>query len=140
MIEDYSRRELTVTSDKLLAVAGVARVIAGETGNRYLAGLWAEHLEGDMFWRIQTHEEKVILDENDGITPRARLGSLIGHSSRPAQIRAPSWSWAAIDGPIKFLPLNYSNLLCQLRLCYATATGVDEFGSVSGGYLDIEVG
>ena len=97
-----------------------------------------------MFWRVQTHEEKVTLDEKEGNKPRARLGPLIGHSSRPssrpAQIRAPSWSWAAIDGAIKFLPLNYSNLLCQLRLCYATATGVDEFGSVSGGYLDIEVG
>ena len=139
LIEDYSRRALTVASDKLLAVAGVARVIAEETGHRYLAGLWAEHLEGDMFWRVQTHEETVTLDEEDDYEPRARVGSLIGHASRPAQVRAPSWSWAAVDGPIKFLPLNHSNLLCQLRLCYATATGVDEFGSVSGGYLDIEV-
>jgi hypothetical protein len=139
LVENYSRRELTFANDKLLAMAGVARVVAEETGNRYLAGLWAEHLQEDMFWRVQTHEEYIVSDEKDDYERKARIGSLIGHASRPAQVRAPSWFWAAIDGPIKFIPLSYSNLVCQLRSCYATAIGVDEFGSVSGGYLDIEV-
>ena len=52
LIENYSRRHLTVPNDKLSALAGIARVIAEETGNFYLASVWAEHLPEDLFWRV----------------------------------------------------------------------------------------
>lgn len=139
LVEQYSKRYLTVADDKLSALAGVARVLAEETGGQYLAGLWSDHLHEDMFWRVQTHEEFIQKGQKDDFKRIAVTGSLIGYASRPAQVRAPTWSWASVDAPIKFLPLNYKSLVCELRSCYVTPCSADNYGRVTGGFLDIDV-
>ncbi|KAK2767497.1 hypothetical protein FQN54_003654 [Arachnomyces sp. PD_36] len=136
LVENYSRRLLKVSQDKLSAVAGVARVIAEETGDHYFAGLWAQHLEEDLHWRVYTHDEH--FEKGDtGREERPVKGKLIGAAVKPATYRAPSWSWASIDAPIKFIPLSYGNLVAEIKDCYAKPAGVDNFGRVSAGKLDI---
>ena len=77
LIGTYSRGNLTQTEDKLIAIAGVAQAVQDATGFTYLAGLWAEHLLFNLLWFVRR-----------------------GPGRRPAVYRAPSWSWAALDGNV----------------------------------------
>jgi hypothetical protein len=56
-VENYTRRQLSFSGDKLSAAAGVARMVAEETGDLFLAGLWARHIYVDLCWRVYIREE-----------------------------------------------------------------------------------
>ncbi|PTB75913.1 HET-domain-containing protein [Trichoderma longibrachiatum ATCC 18648] len=74
----YSKRTLTESRDLLIALSGVVGYFADFWSNsRYLAGLWEHQLPCCLLWSI---------------------GSAA--AQRPAKYRAPSWSWAAVDGSI----------------------------------------
>ncbi|KAK4248959.1 putative heterokaryon incompatibility protein [Corynascus novoguineensis] len=138
LIENYSRRRLTVPLDKLSAISGVARVVAEHTDDRYFAGVWASHIYEDLMWGVYTHEESFDPDKG-GVSGKVPVkGRLISHAVRPPEYRAPSWSWASIDAPIKFVPLSYSNLVAEVVDCYTKPAGNDEFGRVSEGELEIQ--
>lgn len=139
LVEDYSKRKLTDPQDKLTAIAGVARLLAQETGDQYLGGIWRLHLMEDLAWRVQTHEEWTELVQLDPPVEIARTGALIGSASRPAGHRAPSWSWASVDAPVKFIPLSRRNTVCLPRYCWIEPSGDDQFGRLKNGSLDIDV-
>ena len=89
VVEGYSGLSLTYPKDKLPALSGVARQMASRRpGATYLAGLWSDSLEDDLFW--------VQRDAQDPSKWRR---------TRPDAWRAPSWSWASVDGPVLF-PMN----------------------------------
>jgi hypothetical protein len=85
IVEDYTRRKLTYDSDKLAAVAGLARylssIVAGASG--YSFGLWKSDLPRGLLWgrRAESLED-------------------IPHSATTS--RAPSWSWASRKGEISY--------------------------------------
>lgn len=86
LVEAYSRTQLTMSSDKLIALSGIARVVSSkfEGGNsEYVAGLWRTHLESQLLWHV---------------VEKYRKGSFENPARRDAT-RAPSFSWAAIDSP-----------------------------------------
>lgn len=78
-ISEYSGRSLPLPSDKLSAVAGIATITDNGTMGVYLAGIWSKNIEFGLSW--------------------ARQLSLL---TRPAEYRAPSWSWASLDGKISY--------------------------------------
>jgi hypothetical protein len=137
-VENYSARNLTVDQDKLSALAGVARVIAEETGDIYVAGLWGRHFMEDLYWHVDAQEEDFVKDDKSG-DRRPIKGKEMRTVSRPAEYRAPSWSWASIDAPVKFNPLSYDNLVAYMEDCHTEPAGADEFGRVSGGRVDLRV-
>jgi hypothetical protein len=122
--------------DKLSALAGVAKAMAEETNDRYLAGIWLKHMPEDLCWRVCTHEEPVPIIM-DGLRPRK--GIPIGDVRRVGKYRAPTWSWAYLDGPIKFIPLSYSNLVVRVINATTTPGGLDPYGRVSDGHLELTV-
>ncbi|KAK0616545.1 heterokaryon incompatibility protein-domain-containing protein, partial [Immersiella caudata] len=78
MLEDFTGRGITVGDDRLPALSGIAGVMEHVTGDGgYVAGLWRQHLPWGLLWRKR----------NDW------LGS-------PGKYRAPSWSWASLDGRV----------------------------------------
>lgn len=81
-VEAYTRGELTRASDKLPALSGLAGVFSTQTGDRYLAGLWESDIKFGLLWSAARSD-----------APRLRS---------PPAYRAPSWSWAALDGHISF--------------------------------------
>lgn len=81
MVEAYSRTGLTVPSDKLVALSGVASVFSQALDEEYLAGLWRRNLGIQILWQVGA--------VSDGVRTRR---SLI--------YRAPPWSWASVDGPV----------------------------------------
>ncbi|EIW52289.1 HET-domain-containing protein, partial [Trametes versicolor FP-101664 SS1] len=83
VVEDYTRRTASVESDKLVACAAVAEQFHRALGSDYLAGLWrSDALLAHLLWSVDLQN-----------TDRLRYPH-----TRPAAYRAPSWSWAAIEG------------------------------------------
>lgn len=134
IVTDYTRRDVSVETDKLPALAGLARLFHDRaTGcDQYLAGLWRSSLLHDLCWkyaRVYTGREPTDHDK----MLRKRLAT-------PSRYRAPSWSWAAVDGMIHFgNPWEaYGMQPCaQVVACVVMPRFGDEFGEISGGALTI---
>jgi hypothetical protein len=77
IVNEFADRKLTVETDKLPALSGVARRFQEHTGDRYLAGLWLKTLVHDLAWT------------------RPFLEPLV---ERSAVTLAPFWSWTAVNG------------------------------------------
>ena len=57
----------------------------------------------------------------------------------PSSYRAPTWSWAAVDGSVKFERLSKDHISAQYCDASVKTLSVDEFGIVESGWLEIEV-
>ncbi|OJT10402.1 hypothetical protein TRAPUB_13094 [Trametes pubescens] len=83
VVENYTRRAASDESDKLVACAAVAEQFHHVLGSEYLAGLWrSDLLLAQLLWAADKEQAR----------------SLGHRHTRPTAYRAPSWSWAAIDG------------------------------------------
>jgi len=80
LIELFSRTRLTQISDRLPAIAGIARYVQDEFHIHYAAGIWHQDLVRGLLWKGQTKFSLKL----------------------PGQYIAPSWSWAALTGPISY--------------------------------------
>jgi hypothetical protein len=83
-VGEYTSRDFTFETDKFPAIHGLATEVGkrlGETNKdkKYMAGLWSENLRIGLLWQAK----------------EARLKA-------PATIRAPSWTWAALDGQVLY--------------------------------------
>ena len=76
----YSSRFLSVPTDKLHAIAGVARMLnhSGQLGE-YLAGIWSTHLAVGLAWKKESR-----------------------NLALPPFYIAPSWSWAGVEGGVDY--------------------------------------
>jgi hypothetical protein len=112
-IKEYTARNLTKDTDKFPAIAGVARAVQQQTSMRYLAGLWDQDLLLGLSW------------SREKATETLRLA---------AQYRAPSWSWASVDGQIwyPFLYFSYKipNLDLYIHDCSAEEAQKGSFGQI----------
>lgn len=120
IIEAYTATLLTVPSDKLTALSGLAKKFLPRMNDEYVAGMWRRWLNVALLW-CADNGRKV-----DG-----------SPSSRPQDYRAPSWSWASVDGIIARSPLldgEWSIHVAKYSLEHATdhITGV-----VIGGWIDL---
>lgn len=76
LINDYTGRELSFPSkDKLVAFSAVAKQFSSSFGHSYMAGIFRQDLPHGLLW----------------------VG---GQTCRQGQWRAPSWSWASVDGTV----------------------------------------
>jgi hypothetical protein len=111
----YTSAHLTFARDKLPALSGIARRIHSQKGGQYLAGLWRdERIEAQLCWRVEE--------------PR----------TRPLTWRAPSWSWASVDGPISYKTTQEG--ICDDSYAHVVDASVtplagDVFGELSAGTL-----
>ena len=109
-------RNLTYSKDKLPALSGLARCISKtRPGDQYLAGVWKSEIPGNLLWGV----------EKD--------------STRPSTYRAPSWSWASVDGTLTTTNGAYgsTNEYCKLLNASVTLSGLDKFGEVSDGMITL---
>lgn len=122
----YTRCQLTVPSDKLVALSGIANDMQRRLkdfkhdSTKYLAGLWEAKLREGLIWYM--------------VVP--------GHRRRPPETyRAPSWSWASLDGKIDFEPVwsrsRSSTPLITEIYGETTLVGTSETGEVSGGSVTL---
>lgn len=126
LLYSYYPRQLTKSSDKLPALSGIARTIEEETGDKYVAGMWRSQLIEGLIWQA--------------------MGTLRGATKSPLEYRAPSWSWASMDGPFGNLGLGEDFLDENARWvdvatvidCRVELKGENPYGEVKSGWLEIK--
>jgi hypothetical protein len=113
----YTHAQLTVSSDKLMALSGIAKEVQTMIGDEYKAGIWRQHIIHQLLWGIA------------------------GRSLRPPAYRAPSWSWASVDGKIFQACLiprgDGRDLLAKINEVQIVSTTADTSGQVSQGTIRI---
>ena len=88
LIEEYTALNLTYDSDRLAAIAGVAKQMRrGLKNKRYMAGLFEDSLETGLTWQRADD------------TPTVARASVLGD--------APSWSWLSVPGKITYPASRY---------------------------------
>ncbi|KAH7065908.1 heterokaryon incompatibility protein-domain-containing protein [Paraphoma chrysanthemicola] len=76
IVQQYTRRQFTVASDKLLAISAIAEAWDPDLADAYLAGIWESQLPESLMWESNRR-----------------------HVQIPSATHvAPSWSWASISG------------------------------------------
>ncbi|OCK78429.1 HET-domain-containing protein [Lepidopterella palustris CBS 459.81] len=90
VVSEYSRRELTDPEDRLEALVGVASELRHLWKDQYVYGLWESCMVGLLAWKSSKKQHQ--------------------RSSR-----APSWSWASLDGPISFNKLTQEDAVLLLK-------------------------
>ena len=99
VISQYSRCELTKAQDKLIAISGVAKVLADRFDDTYVAGLWQSNLVGGLCWRVPKMRRTT-----QDLIPSGLYARRWEISRRLEGNGAPSWSWASVDGEIEAGP------------------------------------
>ncbi|KAK0648410.1 heterokaryon incompatibility protein-domain-containing protein [Cercophora newfieldiana] len=123
VVKEFTARQLTYETDKFPAIAGIASRFADGTG--YCAGLWRQDLPGALLFRW------------------------IGRPATPARYIAPSWSWAALNGPTICLvdrcrEFEYGRIspiaACRVVYCHIKLSTPDNLlgGVETGTYLRIQ--
>jgi hypothetical protein len=112
----YHNRLLTKSSDKLPSLAGLARLFSERLEDDYLAGLWKKSLVKCLFW-------------------------IVRGASTLSYYRAPSWSWASLDGIASMGFLYGTETLeeyARLIDYYVELKGKNPFGEVKDGWIKLE--
>lgn len=114
---EYSMRTLSYPEDRLLAISGIANYYSTVLKDEYLAGIWRHDLPAGLMW-----------------------GNIGRNFPRPLQSRAPSWSWAAVDGSVRTLKTS-SLVDPQLTVVSHSIQLVEltaPFGAVLSGHLTLK--
>ncbi|KAM0437862.1 hypothetical protein ACHAPT_002227 [Fusarium lateritium] len=89
IIKEYSKRELTFGTDKLPALAGIAKAFSEGRDDlgQYACGMWEHQLENSFFWYL-----------TEDPSPRPRISAM------------PSWSWASVTGNVACWEVSVENI------------------------------
>ncbi|KAK0716389.1 heterokaryon incompatibility protein-domain-containing protein [Lasiosphaeris hirsuta] len=124
-VTEYTRRQLTKSRDKLVALSGVAQLIKErERGDDiYIAGLWRSHLPLALLWNARPKDGCELLGKD----------------------YAPSWSWAAVSCPIDYEHLilwnsNDVEAVCQVLTAFPGTPDIvaNPFGPTRGAFLHVK--
>ncbi|CAG7559022.1 unnamed protein product [Fusarium equiseti] len=115
LVSQYTQRSLSESSDRILAISGLAELFSHLRGGKYAAGLWVQDLPSALCWHY----------DSDILYPR------------PSVKQGPSWSWTAINGPIASGDL-HGRALAKVESVESELTHhKSPFGSVARGILKI---
>ncbi|KAK0215957.1 heterokaryon incompatibility protein-domain-containing protein [Armillaria nabsnona] len=118
ILETYTLRVLTNPRDRLVALSGIVEQFHRFwPQSRYLAGLWEHQLPGTLLW--------------------FNRGKLQRHRRDGHRYRAPSWSWASMDGGIFTGLCANEDILCSVVRCEVVE--VNPYGEVVDGELVLDV-
>jgi Heterokaryon incompatibility protein (HET) len=122
LVHQYSVRYHTDHKDRLIALSGLARMLVSSRRCTYLAGLWRDDLLEQLGWRL--------------LPSQWRPG--------PAY-RAPSWSWASVDGEVDYIDFvtrmgeNPVRPVCTIIECEVIPANKDApFGTACDGWLVLD--
>ncbi|KAK0661650.1 heterokaryon incompatibility protein-domain-containing protein [Cercophora samala] len=123
IVTSYARRELSFSSDKLVALSGLAAMVARSTSYTYLAGLWREGLEHSLLWTTTRLQAR---DAPPGL--------------RHDEYHAPTWSWASLHRAAIYGGFDTdAELLVTIKSVSCTSrVAANPFGAVQDGRLVLE--
>ncbi|KAH8586961.1 heterokaryon incompatibility protein-domain-containing protein [Bisporella sp. PMI_857] len=112
IVQDYTSCDLTIQNDKLIAISGLAKAFLSSMkaeSSDYLAGLWRMNLIPELCWYMQ----------------QRRTQSKV--------YRAPSWSWASLDGKTSVIKISAED--SGLQIAETLEASVEPLGSDPTGAL-----
>lgn len=118
MVQAYSSRMLTYDSDRLPAFSGLAQRIHTALPGEYLAGLWSYDFPRGLDW------------------------TSLSKRSRSPSYHAPSWSWVAANGPVrypqrsKFRSDKFRLQLLEYDICLCDAS--NPYGQIKAGHAIVQ--
>jgi hypothetical protein len=68
-VESYSARDLTKNTDRLVAIAGIAKTLSRELGQEYFAGIWGKDIYSGLLWQVAKN-----IEGHTKFTTRRELG------------------------------------------------------------------
>ncbi|KAF2688745.1 HET-domain-containing protein [Lentithecium fluviatile CBS 122367] len=109
LVENYSRRHLTVSSDKLPAIAGLASSFQRffSPPPTYIAGIWYEAAVPYLGWHrhswnnVRGDSVSDSSNDNNGVEHES-LAKVKSHRVPSHPVRMPTFSWSSTDSPIAF--------------------------------------
>ncbi|KAF2251144.1 HET-domain-containing protein [Trematosphaeria pertusa] len=78
----YSYRRLTFSTDRIMAISGIAARYGHIFGDEYCAGLWRSTFSRALYWKVRYSEDETY--------------------PRPTSWQGPFWSWISINWPVSF--------------------------------------
>ena len=81
VIKNYSSRQLSKQSDKLIALDGIAQPLSALLGEPLVAGMWETHMWRQLIW-WKARPQPASVSQHQSLFP------------------APTWSWLGSDGPV----------------------------------------
>ena len=99
-ISEYTTRFLSHSSDKLAAISGLAQKYANMEMGRYLAGLWEQDIFRGLAWTRVKPGERTEEKYMSYFAIKAKRTIAARALKPPVLYRAPSWSWASVNGPV----------------------------------------
>jgi hypothetical protein len=123
VVSAYSMAKLTYSTDKLVALSGLAARIQKYTKCQYLAGMWRHHLAYQLLWEVAGIQWVVSRERREIYT-------------------APSWSWASIHGHIEGACVIWHAddrdiVLDILEVGVELVSNNNPFGQVKSGFLRV---
>ncbi|KAK7752392.1 hypothetical protein SLS62_005730 [Diatrype stigma] len=118
IVQDYAGLDLGVPGDKLVAISAIAKEARaqfarlGAPSSEYLAGIWKHSLPEGLLWNLRDS------------------------GRRPSSYRAPSWSWASVDGRLNIQQTwegESAVWLASIVDASVTPVGDDDTAEVRGG-------
>ncbi|KAI4102706.1 MAG: hypothetical protein L6R37_004237 [Teloschistes peruensis] len=111
LLEKYCRTRLTFERDKLVAISSLAQLMGTQLHDQYVFGLWKRILPSQLLWRVEEYPQGIV----SGFFPihKDEVYQTNFIAYRPELYRAPSWSWASVEGPIVTSRPETSGYLCH---------------------------
>ena len=113
LVDGFTGRKLTVETNKLPAIAGIAVKIRQITGDTYMAGLWKNDIATGLCWGIRAQKY-------------------------PTKYIAPSWSWASTIGYARYQKPEGHKLHAELVDWEIETNPLNSLGEVTGGFVTIQ--
>jgi hypothetical protein len=135
-----TNRQLTKQTDKLPALAGMAQIIHGLTGDTFLAGFWRKDLLTSLIWSSSSFMFK----EVDYCVIKPQMEKPQWEHKEPL-LEGPSWSWTSVNSAQRLqFPGDYEEgystrvwpeYEAQIMEAEVTRIGKLDFGEVQSGRL-----
>jgi hypothetical protein len=112
IVETYTGMHLTFESDIFPALQGIASMVQQHRNCAYYAGLWEDSLVEDMLW--YSHKPRI----------------------RQRNFRAPTWSWASVNGQVTYQKAA-AKILATVLSVRTLPVGKSALGELREGSLEI---
>lgn len=131
LVEVYTTCQLSHEEDKLIALSGIAAEMQYQLQDEYLAGLWRKDLPYHLLWHT--------------IAPGESWSNPIP-TYCPIPYRAPSWSWASVQGPVFMYGFRHiahektreiEEPMIEILDVTITAQGTNMMGQIANGIIHL---
>ncbi|KAL7933335.1 heterokaryon incompatibility domain-containing protein [Trichoderma chlorosporum] len=91
IIEQYSDRQLTFATDRLIALEGLRTELGKKIACEYAFGVWKESLPNQLLWQVTKRIDGAVISD---------------------PLKLPTWTWAHVPCGVRFLAIDRAKNLC----------------------------